>query len=216
MAADGTVAKRLTVSGPGYPRPRPEDLNPKAQTLHQDGRTGLFQHTATDRSQFSLPPEYYGWVWWTEHDGSAWYAQASGMTEAELLAAVKSLKVENDQLDTGHLPAGLTTEAPAFSGPSGDVAAEFHVGKKADISLMIHQIRDSSWQAGPGSRPITINGAAGWIKGGSRGERVWLDWPLAPGVIGSISGRMTTRQALAWARVTEKTSMADPRLKHHK
>jgi hypothetical protein len=214
MAQDGTVAHKLIVRGPDYVKPSNEDFNSKPKALDQDGRSGVFQHLTTDRSQWSLPPEHYGWVWWTETDGSSWYAQQFGLTEAQMLTAVRSLTIDQGKLDPAKVPAGLSTTVPAYSGPTGDVQVEFQFGQDEErVSLITVQILDSSWQADAGTRPVTINGRPGWIKGGTGGEYVWLDWELAPGVVGLISGQVTQKRALAIARATEKISMNDPRLK---
>jgi hypothetical protein len=115
LAADGTVAKKLTVRGPGYSKYRANTPNMNPRELRQDGRSGVF-----------------------------------------------------------------------------------------------YQVEDSSWQAGYGSRQVTINGAVGWINGNN------LLWQLAPGVIGDVSGEITSERALSLARATKKVSMTDPRLERQK
>ncbi|HST83968.1 MAG TPA: hypothetical protein VLL08_19700 [Kineosporiaceae bacterium] len=221
LASDGTVAKKLIVRGPDEDEPLPVAEGLAPQKLDQDDRTGTFAHLTTDNSKWSRPPGYNGWVWWTEKDGSRWRASAIGMTKAEMLAAVKSLSVEQGRLDTRQVPTGLTTALPTYTGPTGDAQVDLGFGAgKERFNLLIHQIHDSAWQAPVGCRQVTVNGAVGWMYDDGVGQDLTLTWELAPGVIGSIhgsiGGKTTPGRLLSVAAATEKIPITDSRLTRRK
>jgi hypothetical protein len=224
-APDGTVTKRLTVRGPGYPAPDTSTTaGPQPETVDLGGRSGLIEDQVPDGEGASGAS---GWVWWVEDDGSTWRAEGQGMSRLELLSAVRSLTVAGGRLDTSRLPSGLTDVLPAYTGPtrgSGDVQVDFGfsrgvhsqvpLGSRMGRHLLVTQTRDSSWQAQVGARPVSVNGAVAWIavQGEADYRQVSLKWQLAPGVVGSFIGDVSITQAVRLAETTAKISLDDPRL----
>jgi hypothetical protein len=222
-AKDGTVTKRLDVSGPDYPAPGKEMMaRIKPELIDLDGRTGVMKYIVHPGFR-TEPDTLTGWVWWSEKDGSSWWANSAQMTRAELIQAVTALKVVDGRVDPGHRPPGLTETLPAYTGPTsgaGDAQVDLAIlpGKRVsqkDPHLVVSEVRDESWQAGTGARPLTVNGQPGWMTVSGEGENrsVDLHWRLGPGVIGSVGGLgADPEDVLRLARATVKVDPSEPRL----
>jgi hypothetical protein len=212
LGPEGTVAAQLTVSGPGYPKPRGVKTS-STVTVEQDGRHGLVAYRSGGAGPDRVRSTPFDWAWWQQDDGSTWFAQSYGLSESAFLSALGSVRVQRGRLETTGVPTGLTQAVPATTGTDGDVRARFNFGSDREmLILMVRQESGFDWQARPGTRAVSINGAPGWIWETPAGQRRSVQWQPAPGVVAALSGNVSNEQILRLARATTKIALDDPRL----
>jgi hypothetical protein len=169
-------------------------------------------------------------VGWTESDGSRWVVNSSGLSRAQLLAAVDRLRLADGRVARTSLPGGYDETQfprPVTSGESFVWDAQYgdqpsQPGDDLGVQLAVYQPTGASaltaaTLAAPGGvRFVDVNGArAAYSRVAYPPQPTglgFLEWQTAGGVGFRLSGPLGLADLAALARRLQPVAADDPRL----
>lgn len=153
---------------------------------------------------------------WTEPDGSTWWADVQGLDGAAARAAVAGLRVDGGRVDPASRPDALPEGGTGDGAPVSRHRRYFYAAFKdqnedaGGWSVEIGDRAGLGWQALVGSRKVDVDGRPGWVTPGKPGANV--TWQGADGNLYHVHGTISEAKALRVARALVPVGPDDPRL----
>ncbi|HEV2891282.1 MAG TPA: hypothetical protein VGX28_12985 [Frankiaceae bacterium] len=198
VAADGTTARGLTLSGP-----LPERLT---AIRDEDGHEVRVRGV---RGTLVAPGGRVSALTWKERGGRAWVLSSTGNTEAELIAYADALELGAD--GSARLPEPMTRGFRDLGTRAATDRYDAYVwyltyvnaaGHEVEIEATPHEGPLGEWLTGGRpelSREVSVEGKRGiyLTNGDTFGQALQLlQWEVSPGVRGSVSGDGVTYDEL--------------------
>ena len=224
--AGGTVEAEIVLTGPfGEPYVGEDDVALAPTDLRGRAASRISDPTA---------PESYAGFTWTEPDGTSWVLKGAGVADQELRGVAEALELSgasppedepvatlpDDAVPDGFAEVWQTPGVPRAEGPSQH---EWRVTTRpAWPSGCVITLATTDLRAPPGRLDAVTPGVEAYADVAVRGTDegfaieqegdVFLDWPEAPGVVGSVHCTGDLQTAVAVADSLVEVEPDDPRI----